>query len=364
VSFLFPSSTITFDAALRDLASGSPKARAMAAHALGDVTDPVERRRAVDALVRALDDDRPEVRAEACGSLGELREDGVLPQLIKRLGDGAAPVRQNAAIALGTIGHADAFEPLAEALREGPADLRYQAATSLAEIDPARAFDFEVAALADRDVQVVAAAALAVGTIAAELADAPLRTRALEALSAALAAAPIASGPAPKPTTLGALATVLGSSRATARPTGDSARFDIAYALAELGDDRGKDALAEALADPDRAWDAVTALGKLRAKAELERAIASKQTPHEAATLAAGRLVAIDAAHAAARAVLIDALVARKLHVRGIAIEQLTEVGGAWAEQPLDKLAHSSKGADLLEPIAAAVRTIRQRSPS
>src|SRR4051794_19629575 len=72
VSFLFPSSTITLDAALRDLAQGSPKARTAAAHALGDVSEPTEKRRAVDALLRALDDDRPEVRGEACASLGEL----------------------------------------------------------------------------------------------------------------------------------------------------------------------------------------------------------------------------------------------------------------------------------------------------
>jgi len=145
---------------MRDLGSGSPKARAAAAHALGSVTDAVEKRRAVDALVRALDDDRPEVRSEACASLGELREPGALPMLLKRLDDGVAGVRQNAAIALGTIGHPDAFEPLAEALRSGPADLRYQAATSLAEIDPVRALEPALAALADRDPQVVGAARL------------------------------------------------------------------------------------------------------------------------------------------------------------------------------------------------------------
>ena len=50
MSFLFPSPTITFEAALRDLAAGSPKARAAAAHALGDVTEAVEKRRAVDAI--------------------------------------------------------------------------------------------------------------------------------------------------------------------------------------------------------------------------------------------------------------------------------------------------------------------------
>ncbi|HEU4727992.1 MAG TPA: HEAT repeat domain-containing protein, partial [Kofleriaceae bacterium] len=116
MSFLFPSSTITFDAALRDLAQGSPKARAAAAHALGDVEDPTEKRRATEALSRAIDDDRPEVRAEACASLGELGDAAVLPLLIRRLDDGAPAVRQSAAIALGTLAHPDGFEPLAQAL--------------------------------------------------------------------------------------------------------------------------------------------------------------------------------------------------------------------------------------------------------
>ena len=330
MSYLFPSSTITFEAALRDLASASPKGRAMAAHALGDVTDPVEKRRAVDALMRALDDDRPEVRAEACSSLGELGEPLPLALLVKRLDDGAAPVRQNAAIALGTLAFPDGFEPLAEALRDGPADLRFQAATSLAEIDPARAFDHVVKALDDRDPQVVSAAALSVGVIATELGD--LKPRALAALSAKL-------------------------------DHGDAdARFDIAYALADLGDASGREILAGGLADPERSWDAVTALGKIGAKAELERAITNKKTPHEAAALAAGRLIALDPEHEKARQVLIEALVARKVHVRGIAIDQLAEIGGAWAKMPLEKLARSSKGADFLEGIAAALRQIGARS--
>jgi hypothetical protein len=52
----------------------------------------------------------------------------------------------------------------------------------------------------------------------------------------------------------------------------------------------------------------------------------------------------------------------RKVNVRGLAIEQLAEVGGAWAKQPLQKLARSGKGTDLLEPIAAALRAIEARS--
>jgi HEAT repeat protein len=337
VSFLFPSSTITFDAALRDLASGSPKARAMAAHALGDLSDPTERRRAIDALVRALDDDRPEVRAEAVSSLGELGRDAEgsppIAHLVKRLADGAPAVRQNAAIALGTLRAPEGFEPLADALRDGPADLRFQAATSLAEIDPTRAFDRVLAALGDRDAQVVGAAALSVGAIASAGTDAALKARALEALAAKLDHADA------------------------------GARFDVGYALADLDDARGTRALAAAIADPDRAWDAVTALGRLRAETELSAALAHKKTPDEARTLAAGRLLAIGDSPKA-RKVLVDALTHRKVHVRGIAIEQLTDIGGAWATPALEKLARSIKGSELREPIGAALRAIAAREPA
>ena len=330
MSFLFPSSTITFEAALRDLGSKNAKARAMAAQALGDVTDPVEKQRAVDALVRALDDDRPEVRMEACAALGELREPGAVAALVRRLADGAPPVRQSAAIALGTIGHPDGFEPLAEALREGPPDLRFQAATSLAEIDPARAFELVLAALGDRDAEVVGAAALSVGAIAKQ--DADKRPRAVAALTDKLA-----------------------------HPEA-STRFDVAYALAELADPTGRKELTAALPDLDRAWDAVSALAELKATDELARAITAKQTPGEARVLAAGRLLALGGGDDSTRAVLLDALGARKMHVRGLAVEQLAEVGGAWAKAPLERLARSGKASELVEAIAAALRAIEERA--
>lgn len=330
---MFPAQTITFDAALRDVASGSPKARAHAAHALGDVTDQTERRRAIDALIRALDDDRFEVRAEACSSLGQLGELGVAPHLIKRLADGAPAVRQNAAVALGTLRAPDGFEALADALRGGPPDLRFQAATSLAEIDPPRAFDLEIAALADGDPQVVGAAALSIGAIAAEYPEAKLAERAREALAPRLAHADA------------------------------GARFDVAYALADVGDARGADVLARATTDEHRAWDAVTALAKLgpAAAAELQEAVEHKKTPLEAQTLAAGRLLAVDPEHARARKVLLAGLAARKVHVRGIAIEQLAQVGRAWALAPLEQFARSSKGADWLAPLDQALRAIAAR---
>ncbi len=250
-------------------------------------------------------------------------------------------MRQNAAIALGTLRLPESFEPLADALRDGPADLRFQAASSIAEIDATRAYALLVAALGDRDPQVVGAAALALGAIG----DA----RALEVL------APLAA-------------------HADA-----GARFDVAYALAELsvtgaagpGQARpvvvgaGRAVLVAALSDEDRAWDAVTALGWLgdrEAAAALGDALTSKRTPLEAIVLAAGTLLATgnasEAHDAAARRVLIAALTARKIHVRGLAVEQLADVGGSWAHAPLDKLARSGKGSDFLTQIAAALEKI------
>jgi len=330
VSFLFPSSTITLDAALRDLAQGSAKARIAAAQALGDVEDPAEQRRAIAALGRVLDDDQAEVRAEACAALGALGDPSVIAALVKRLDDGSPGVRQNAAIALGTLAHADGFAPLAQALLDGPADLRFQAATSLAEIDPARAYDPLVAALADRDPQVVAAAALSLGAIG----DA----RAVAVLVPQLDHADAAT------------------------------RFDVAYALAELGDPRGRDVLVAALGDVDRAWDAVTALSWLATADDAEalgRALISKHTPPEATVLAAGAVLKIaprSAHHDAARRVLLAALAARKTHVRGLAVEQLGDIGEAWAIAPLEKLGRSGKGAELADAIGAALRAIAERT--
>ncbi|HEU4787897.1 MAG TPA: hypothetical protein VFS57_10820, partial [Gemmatimonadaceae bacterium] len=65
--------------------------------------------------------------------------------------------------------------------------------------------------------------------------------------------------------------------------------------------------------------------------------------------------------HDAARRVLLAALGARKTHVRGLAVEQLGEVGGGWAVAPLEKLARSGKGGELLEAIASALGSIAER---
>ena len=333
MSFLFPSSTITFDAAMHDLVRGKPKSRALAAHALGDLDDPTEIHRAVVALIAALEDDAPEVRAEACASLGDLGDDGAVPGLIKRLADGFGPVRQNAAIALGALRAADAFEPLVQSLKEGPADLRFQAATSIAEIDARKSFEFLLTALGDKDPQVASSAALALGVIPSRVEDADLKTRARTALVEHL-------------------------------DHGDAAtRFDVAYALADLDDGAGRYVLSKSLGDPERAWDAVTQLAKLGGPSDLDElagALTDQSVPPEATLLAAGAVLAKRPSEPAKR-VLIAGLTARKTHVRGLAVEQLTEVAGEWAVAPLEAMAKLGKNGELLDVIAEALRAIGKR---
>lgn len=329
----FPASrAITTAAAVRDLTGAPPRARIVAAHALGDV-DAGDRDRARGALLTALTDDRGEVRAEAAASLGALGagpgdpdDAAVVAALVTRLADGLPEVRQGAAIALGTLAHPDGFAPLVAALRDGPADLRFQAATSLVEIDRIAAYGPLVASLSDADPQVLAAVALALG--------------ATEDGRAA-----------------GHLARLL-------EHADRGVTFDAAYALAQLGDRRGRARLYAALADRDRAWDAIEVLEQIAdgdARAPLAGCLTDKQLTPEIGVRAAAALLALDADHAGARAHLVAALDHRKLPVRGLAVEQLARVGGAWADAPLAKLAGRWRGRELTDAIAEARAAITAR---
>ena len=190
-------------------------------------------------------------------------------------------------------------------------------------------------ALADRDPPVVGAAALALGAIGDKRA-------------------------------IAVLAPVIDHSDV-------GARFDVAYALAELGDAAGQGILVEGVSDAERSWDAITALATLGVTAPapsaahaveaLGRALTNRKVPTEATVLAAGRLLAIapESTYAdAARRVLLAALQIRKTHVRGLAIEQLTISGGEWAKAPLEKVAR--KDGELREGIAAALEAIEART--
>jgi len=353
VTYELRSNTITFEAALRDLGSSRPAVRAQAAHALGDVTAPAERARAVTALIQALGDLRFEVRTEAALALGELGSEDAVPALVARFDDGAAAVRQAAIIALGRLGLASAFEPVARALVQGPPDVRFQAATSLAEIDAARAAGPLLTALADSDGEVVGAVAVALGALGERRAVAPL-------------------------------AALLDS---WSRP---ETRFDIAYALADLGDVRAVDTLGGFADHKQLGWDAIEALEKLGTglgtnlgtnpgtgaepgadatpdmvapdAGAVRSAAADYLVPLLARRFldpmrklrAAGALLALDPDHPgvdSARKLILAGLGARKREQVGLAVELLGRVGGDWARAPLTQLRGRRAGKPFHEEI-------------
>ncbi len=325
----FPPTTITFEAAVRDVRAGSPRARAAAAAALGD-TAPEQREEAVAALVPALDDLSIEVRAAAASSLGELGGAKAVEALVRCLTDGAPIVRQTAAISLGRIGDPAAFEPLAEALRDGTPDLRFQAATSLVEVDPERAYEPLVAALADRDGEVLGAAALSLGAIG-------------------------------RPEARDRIATLLDHSRA-------ATRFDAAYALARLGDSRGAGVLAEGIDRGDVAWDAIESLELLATDAAvsaLAGVLAKPRAAREVRLRAAAALLNARPDHSAAgtaRAELLESLSAWwKPDLRGLAIQELGRVGGGWAADALRELGGRWSARKLGDEIGEALRRIEAR---
>jgi hypothetical protein len=82
---------------------------------------------------------------------------------------------------------------------------------------------------------------------------------------------------------------------------------------------------------------------------------------------AAGALLATDPDHpkaGAARSVLIAGLKAWKAEHRGLAVEQLTKVGGNWALPPLRALRRKWGGRRFREEIDEAITTIEARVAS
>lgn len=333
MTYQLQSSTITFDAALRDLDSTSDRVRAQAAHALGDVVEPALRARAVPALVAVLRDARPEVRIEAVMSLGELDSEAAVEPLAASMGDPMPAIRQAAAMALGRLGFASAFAPLARLLAEGPPDMRFQAATSLVEIDPERARAPLLAALDDSDGEVVGAVALALGHIGEARAVAPL----------------------------------LGLLEVWSRPR---TRFDIAYALADLGEPRAADVLAEFLDEVNLAWDAIEAIERTGARqgaALLAPLLARRFLAPTVKLRAAAAVLALagtsaGAPQAQAQAILLAGLRARKRDQRGLAVQLLGRAGGVWAVAPLRDLRSRRAGRGLVDEIDDSLQQLSQRA--
>ena len=337
MTYQLQSHTITFEAALRDLSSRNGRIRAMAAHALGDVLDPAERARAVAVLIDALRDELPAVRSEAALSLGDLESEAAVEPLLAVMTDEVPLVRQSAVIALGRLGFASSFDGVAQLLEgAAPGDVRFQAATSLAEIDPDRAVPHLIAALSDDDGEVVGAAALALGSVGDASALEPLADQ-------------LEQWDDPR------------------------ARFDIAYALAELGDARSVPVLADFVRDRDVAWDAIEALertGHSDAIAPLATLVGERRTTPRLALRAAAAVLHLAAGAdeqpaepvAAARKSLLAGVRARKLDHRGLAVSLLGAVGSDWAVSELRALRGRRAGRKLLEEIDAALEQIEART--
>lgn len=289
--------SISFEAALRDLASENVRVRVAAADALGDVPDGEDRPAAAAALARALDDPRFEVRRSATLSLGELGPLAPVDALAARLTDDHPEVRQAAAIALGRLGDERGFAPLERALEDGPPDVRFQAAPSLVEIDAERAYEPLVKAIHDGDAEVRGSVATALAVIGDRRAA-------------------------------GWIAELLDDSR-------EGTRFEAACALARLGDARGVDTLIPYVdRDPERAYHAIESLESLRAEraAPILAKVARKLlAAAHIRVRAAGALLLIDPAHADAawaRAFLDKSARSRRPEIKGLAEEALARLAG------------------------------------
>ena len=91
-------------------------------------------RPAVDALLLAAKDKRPEMRHLACDLLGEIRDPKAVPVLVEALGDKdefGTSVASAAARALGRCGDRGPIPALVKALESPDRDLRYEAARAL-----------------------------------------------------------------------------------------------------------------------------------------------------------------------------------------------------------------------------------------
>ena len=319
---------LTFQAALRDIEASRPADRVAAAEVLSSAQSEEEHAQAFAALAAATGDTRPEVRSTACVALAELEQEQAWEIISLCLSDAVPEVRQCAAIALGSLGAKEAFPPLLEALQTGPVDLRFQAASSLVEVDLEAAYQPLLDALAEEtDAEVIGAIALSLGAIgnracADQLAD------------------------------------LLEHHTATTR-------MDAAYALAQLSDPRALEQLAAALPDADGGWDAAMALeelGELATDALGDFLAGSKGAPR-VRIRAAGALLSLSPAHRrsdAARHILCEALRNRKLELRGLALQELSKVGGPWALAPLRALQRSFRGRSMSDEIAEVLAALEE----
>lgn len=142
-------------AALKD---SDPGVRAAAAQALGRLDD----KAAGNALAGLLSDASPEVQQQATLALADLEDPRAVPGLEKLLTSPDADVRQQAASRLGDVELKTAPPALINALKDSNADVRASAANSLGNIEDQKAVPALIPLIndPDKDVQEAAVNAL------------------------------------------------------------------------------------------------------------------------------------------------------------------------------------------------------------
>jgi len=158
------------DDLILDLKYGSPDVREEAALALGQIGD----EKAVDPLIKALDDEVSWVRMRAAIALGEINDSKAIDPLIKALKDESPYVRMYAASSLVYLGKTEYLSQVLTALKNENEDVRVEAAITLGEIGDTRAVDPLIEALRDESDFVRMFAASALGEIGDPSAFEPL----------------------------------------------------------------------------------------------------------------------------------------------------------------------------------------------
>jgi HEAT repeat protein len=224
---------------------------------------------AVRTLVRRFPHPDPAVAEQAWQAVVDLG-DAAEPALIEGLGDRDRTIAEYCAGALGGRGAKAAVDPLMQALASWPSR-RYVAAWALGEIGDPRAIPALVAALGDRDVEV------------AKYAARSLVKFGKEATSTLLAALTSPSEPT-RHYALRALGEIQDprSADTLLAMGGKVDRAVHLWALGRLGDRRGFETVAAAVADPDptvrlTAIQALNDLGDPRAVPILTAALADPE---------------------------------------------------------------------------------------
>lgn len=121
-------------ALLAALQDPDPDLRAVAAEVLGYMANPA----AINPLLERLQDENPKVREAVAGALGDIREAIAVPGLLVALHDPHPDVREASAWALGNIGDPSAIPDLLITLEADAIHIRWSAIEALGKIgDPA-----------------------------------------------------------------------------------------------------------------------------------------------------------------------------------------------------------------------------------